>query len=391
MVRLAVLALSIALLAAFLVAPVSAADTNINDYYYTSIYWGSVFSASTQLEKFAYNESIYRTRDIGVAGIIPGPTVTIDRQTFDYTYAGFVADNSYGAGYVNLALPLALSNIPRKGSLTFFITCDPMYGQWFTNLESIIIALKYAFNGSSSATDYLGRDRFQLSNPVECYDQNGQRMLGFYFSIFYDYSNSVSTGDVREGFDIRSISLHFIRLNNLGSINVQTQPEYFIKWFNIGCLFDPNSIITDGDKGIIDGLGSLGDDITNLGDELSANIVDSNRELADKIDASLGDLQDSLTTPSDANKDAVADTQDKIEQAAGGLSDLGDKLNSVEKPPVTAIVPTPSAVLGDAEFFSPAVIDGLIKPVYNSKITLWLVSTVPIFALIGYVLFGKKS
>lgn len=127
-----------------------------------------------------------------------------------------------------------------------------------------------------------------------------------------------------------------------------------------------------------------GEQIQGAADQITGSIEDS----ADKISGAVGDAADSIITGTPEMDNAANESNQEMSAAVDKLDNLGDQLNSVDKPNANNMNVSADRLLGGMA--ATIMLTAPIREIWNSPVALSILTVVVTIVLLSWVFFGKK-
>ena len=124
--------------------------------------------------------------------------------------------------------------------------------------------------------------------------------------------------------------------------------------------------------------------IDNLGDRIEGSINDS----TDRIEGAITDSTDKIVNGTPEQDQIANESNNEMSAAAGKLDNLGDQLNSVEKPDVGSMNVGINDLVGDSS--SLLLLTSPIREIWQNPVALGFITIVLTLVLVSWVFFGKK-
>lgn len=375
----------------------------VSDFYFTKDYWYVVYTNAYIMAKSYVSSSDVQWDGTVNPAIITEETFVIGSPTepegSQKDFYGTKFSPQYGyTGYYVWRLPLHLTSTRFTQSFVFINFNGNDTGADITNLNypwnQVWYRVEYrgylASGGVTQTISLIRNVDYTISTPFYLYS-------GYLTDTGVVVGNFLSAVIVSVDFELpedqSGISdMSFYIIGN----GAENAAATYVNGFNgiySGVFLDPATQIGVADQTIIAGIENIGKDISGLGDNISGDLSDLGDKITgelDEVQDAIGDLNDSLVTPDPENEVAKGEQKEEFDKVSDELGQIGEALGGVDKPDPSTIVPGISDITSDIEIYNGDVISMLFLPIYDSKFIHWIFASVCSFALVGYILFGKR-
>lgn len=147
--------------------------------------------------------------------------------------------------------------------------------------------------------------------------------------------------------------------------------------------------ISDGLEDVQDGLYDVEDAVNNSADRVTGAISNSTDKITDAVTGAADEAAKDILNGSALTDNIASESNDEMSAAAGKLDNLGDQLNSVEKPNINTFKVGIGDMIGDTT--SIPMLTAPIREIWESPVALGILTIVITLVLVSWVFFGKKK